>query len=195
MLKLNSELRAASRTTLSGNWTIAALVTLLYLLIAGGVSSIPKVGTVVSLIITYPLVYGFAILFLDLFREGKPLEIGKLFDGFKDFGRIWGTGILIAIYTVLWTCLLIVPGIIKSYSYAMTYYIYNAAIEKSMSMMNGYKMKLFLLDLSFIGWMILSVLTLGIGLLFLQPYMSTARAAFYEDLKAELSSRNASEEV
>ena len=83
MLKLNSELRAASRTTLSGNWTIAALVTLLYLLIAGGVSSIPKVGTVVSLIITYPLVYGFAILFLDLFREGKPLEIGKLFDGFK----------------------------------------------------------------------------------------------------------------
>lgn len=165
MLKLNSELRAASRTTLSGNWTIAALVTLLYLLIAGGVSSIPKVGTVVSLIITYPLVYGFAILFLDLFREGKPLEIGKLFDGFKDFGRIWGTGILVAIYTVLWTCLLIVPGIIKSYSYAMTYYIlkdepelkYNAAIEKSMSMMNGYKMKLFLLDLSFIGWMILSV--------------------------------------
>ena len=72
---------------------------------------------------------------------------------------------------------------------------YNAAIEKSMSMMNGYKMKLFLLDLSFIGWMILSVLTLGIGLLFLQPYMSTARAAFYEDLKAELSGRNASEEV
>ena len=60
---------------------------------------------------------------------------------------------------------------------------------------NGYKMKLFLLDLSFIGWMILSVLTLGIGLLFLQPYMSTARAAFYEDLKAELSGRNASEEV
>lgn len=58
MLKLNSELRAASRTTLSGNWTIAALVTLLYLLIAGGVSSIPKVGTVVSLIITYPLTYG-----------------------------------------------------------------------------------------------------------------------------------------
>jgi len=56
-------------------------------------------------------------------------------------------------------------------------------------------MKLFLLDLSFIGWMILSVLTLGIGLLFLQPYMSTARAAFYEDLKAELSGRNASEEV
>lgn len=202
MLKLNSELRAISRTTLSGNWMMAALATLVYLLIAGGVSSIPVAGSVLDIIITYPLAYGFAILFLDLFREGKPIDIGKLFDGFKDFGRVWGTLILVAIYTILWTCLLIIPGIVKSYSYALTPFIlkdepelkYNAAIEKSMRMMDGYKMKLFLLDLSFIGWMILSVLTLGIGLLFLQPYMNTARAAFYEDLKAELSDRYVSEE-
>lgn len=202
MLKLNSELRAVSRTTLSGNWMMAALATLVYLLIAGGVSSIPVAGSVLAIIVTYPLAYGFAILFLDLFREGKPIDIGKLFDGFKDFGRVWGTLILVAIYTILWTCLLIIPGIVKSYSYALTPFIlkdepelkYNAAIEKSMRMMNGYKMKLFLLDLSFIGWMILSILTLGIGLLFLQPYMNTARAAFYEDLKAELSNANVSEE-
>lgn len=202
MLKLNSELRAVSRTTLSGNWMMAALATLVYLLIAGGVSSIPVAGSVLAIIITYPLAYGFAILFLDLFREGKPIDIGKLFDGFKDFGRVWGTLILVAIYTILWTCLLIIPGIVKSYSYALTPFIlkdepelkYNAAIEKSMGMMDGYKMKLFLLDLSFIGWMILSILTLGIGLLFLQPYMNTARAAFYEDLKAELSDRYVSEE-
>lgn len=202
MLKLNSELRAVSRTILSGNWMMAALATLVYLLIAGGVSSIPVAGSVLAIIITYPLAYGFAILFLDLFREGKPIDIGKLFDGFKDFGRVWVTLILVAIYTILWTCLLIIPGIVKSYSYALTPFIlkdepelkYNAAIEKSMRMMDGYKMKLFLLDLSFIGWMILSVLTLGIGLLFLQPYMNTARAAFYEDLKAELSDRYVSEE-
>lgn len=202
MLKLNSELRAVSRTTLSGYWMMAALATLVYLLIAGGVSSIPVAGSVLAIIITYPLAYGFAILFLDLFREGKPIDIGKLFDGFKDFGRVWVTLILVAIYTILWTCLLIIPGIVKSYSYALTPFIlkdepelkYNAAIEKSMRMMDGYKMKLFLLDLSFIGWMILSVLTLGIGLLFLQPYMNTARAAFYEDLKAELSDRYVSEE-
>lgn len=202
MLKLNSELRAVSRTTLSGNWMMAALATLVYLLIAGGVSSIPVAGSVLAIIITYPLAYGFAILFLDLFREGKPIDIGKLFDGFKDFGRVWGTLILVAIYTILWTCLLIIPGIVKSYSYALTPFIlkdepelkYNAAIEKSMRMMDGYKMKLFLLDLSFIGWMILSILTLGIGLLFLQPYMNTARAAFYEGLKVELSDRYVSEE-
>ena len=202
MLKLNSELRTVSRTTLSGNWMMAALATLVYLLIAGGISSIPVAGSVLAIIVTYPLAYGFAILFLDLFREGKPIDIGKLFDGFKDFGRVWGTLILVAIYTILWTCLLIIPGIVKSYSYALTPFIlkdepelkYNAAIEKSMRMMDGYKMKLFLLDLSFIGWMILSILTLGIGLLFLQPYMNTARAAFYEDLKAELCDRYVSEE-
>lgn len=75
----------------------------------------------------------------------------------------------------------------------MTYYImqdhpelaYNAAIEKSMEMMSGYKMKLFLLDLSFIGWGILCILTMGLGLLLLLPYMYTARAAFYEELKKE----------
>lgn len=60
---------------------------------------------------------------------------------------------------------------------------YNAAIEKSMKMMSGYKMKLFLLDLSFIGWAILCILTLGLGFLFLSPYVTTAHAAFYEELK------------
>lgn len=76
----------------------------------------------------------------------------------------------------------------------MTFYIlkdypelaYNSAIEKSMAMMSGYKMKLFLLDLSFIGWAILCFFTLGIGFLFLGPYVQAAHAAFYEDLKKEL---------
>ena len=61
----------------------------------------------------------------------------------------------------------------------------NGAIEKSMAMMEGNKMKLFLLDLSFIGWAILCLFTLGIGYFFLQPYMQAAHAAFYEDLKAQ----------
>ena len=95
------------------------------------------------------------------------------------------------VYTMLWMLLLIVPGIIKSYSYAMTEYILkddleiteNAAIEKSMQMMEGHKMELFLLDLSFIGWALLSILSCGIGFFFLEPYMITARAHFYEDLK------------
>lgn len=194
MLKLNSELRAMARTNLSGKWLVAALVSLISCAVAGGCGVIPAVGSLLSIVIGAPLIYGLYVIFLELHREGKPIEVGRLFDGFNDFGRIAGTMILMQIYVALWTLLLVVPGIVKSYSYAMTPYIlkdrpelkHNAAIERSMRMMEGYKMKLFMLDLSFIGWALLAVLTCGIGFFFLQPYMATARAAFYEDLKAEL---------
>ena len=138
------------------------------------------------------MMYGYSIVMLSVMRGGE-MNIGGLFDGFNDFGRVVGTKLLQAIYTFLWMLLLVIPGIIKSYSYAMTDFILkdepllanNAAIEKSMAMMDGNKMKLFLLDLSFIGWAILCLFTFGIGFLFLQPYVQSAHAAFYEDLKAQ----------
>ena len=125
--------------------------------------------------------------------RGKEIDFGVLFEGFQDYARIFVTKLLQGIYTALWALLLVIPGIIKSYSYAMTDFILkdepemknNAAIEKSMAMMEGNKMKLFMLDLSFIGWAILAIFTFGIGLLFLQPYIAVSRAAFYEDLKAQ----------
>ena len=125
--------------------------------------------------------------------KGKDIDFGVLFEGFQDYSRIFVTKLLQGIYTALWSLLLVVPGIIKYYSYAMTDYILkeepemknNAAIEKSMAMMENNKMKLFLLDLSFIGWAILCIFTFGIGFLFLQPYVQVSHAAFYEDLKAQ----------
>lgn len=126
-------------------------------------------------------------------RTFRDADYGTLFDGFKDYLRIFLTMLLVQIYTVLWMLLLIVPGIIKSYSYSMTSFVladnpdmkYDAAIEESMRLMKGHKMDLFLLDLSMIGWGILSLLTAGIGLLFLAPYNTTAHAHFYEGLLAE----------
>lgn len=189
MMKANSELRRQAVDSLNGNWGSAVLVTLFYGLLSGGASGF-SMG-IVNLILL-PIVYGYAVMFLDLLR-GVKIEFGRLFDGYSDIGRIFGTVLLHNIYLFLWTLLLIVPGIVKMYSYALTNFIlkdypelaYNAAIEKSMAMMSGYKMKLFLLDLSFIGWALLSCLTLGIGFLFLYPYMQTAHAAFYEELRAE----------
>ena len=89
--------------------------------------------------------------------------------------------------------LFIIPGIIKAFSYAMTPYILeenpelsaNDAIDHSRAMMKGHKFDLFWLYLSFIGWFILCILTLGIGFLWLTPYMETSVAAFYEDVKAD----------
>ncbi|MDR0893000.1 MAG: DUF975 family protein [Mediterranea sp.] len=202
MLKQNSELRAEARQALSGRWMMAVVATIIYGAITGGLSAIPGAGGAISLLVGLPVAYGFANALRELLKSDKEVDLGSLFDGFKDYGRILGTVVLQFVYTVLWTLLLVIPGIIKGYSYSMTYYILkdnpelrnNAAIEKSMAMMNGNKMKLFLLDLSFIGWFFLSILTLGIGFLFLQPYVSVAHAAFYEDLKAQNATATAGAE-
>lgn len=189
MLKQNSELRAEARVALTDKWVMGAVTTLVFAAVSGAASYIPVVGTI---LVALPMMYGYSIVMLSVMRGGE-MNIGGLFDGFNDFGRIVGTKLLQAIYTFLWTLLLVIPGIIKNYSYAMTDFILkdqpelanNAAIEKSMAMMDGNKMKLFLLDLSFIGWAILCLFTFGIGFLFLQPYVQSAHAAFYEDLKAQ----------
>ncbi|MGN0036494.1 MAG: DUF975 family protein [Bacteroidaceae bacterium] len=190
-MKENSTFRREARGVLSGQWGLAALCMFITCVLSVLVSFVSMVGWALSILLL-PLNYGLALLFLRLYR-GTSIEIPTLLEGFNDYGRIFCTLFLQGLYTVLWSLLLIVPGIIKAYSYAMTPYILadypelknNAAIEKSMRMMDGHKMKLFLLDLSFIGWILLSFLTLGIGFLFLSPYMTTAHVAFYEDLKAE----------
>ena len=192
MLKENSELRAEARQALQGKWPMAAVAALIYSIIAGGLSAIPFIGGVCSLFVGLPVAYGIAIVMFGVYK-GKDIDFGVLFEGFQDYSRIFVTKLLQGIYTALWSLLLVVPGIIKYYSYAMTDYILkeepemknNAAIEKSMAMMENNKMKLFLLDLSFIGWAILCIFTFGIGFLFLQPYVQVSHAAFYEDLKAQ----------
>ena len=192
MLKETSQLRAEARQALQGKWPMAAVAALIYSIVAGGLSAIPFIGGLCSLFIGLPVAYGIAIVMFGVFK-GKDVDFGVLFEGFQDYSRIFVTKLLQGIYTALWSLLLVVPGVIKYYSYAMTDYILkeepemknNAAIEKSMAMMENNKMKLFLLDLSFIGWALLAIVTFGIGFLFLQPYMQVSRAAFYEDLKAQ----------
>lgn len=196
MLKPNSELRQEACNALSGNWLLAALAMLICMAIAAICAYIPIIGSLLCIFVGLPISWGIYILFQDIYYR-KPFNgstmISNMFRGFNDYGRIFGTMFLVQLYTFLWTLLLIVPGIIKACSYAMTPFIlrehpelsYNAAIEKSMAMMEGHKMKYFLLTLSFIGWALLCVLTLGIGYLFLYPYVYTSYAAFYEDLKKE----------
>ena len=211
MIKSASEIRSAARAALSGHWAEAAMLTFVYCIVAwafsalvGGLEYVQQgLGTVATLLML-PLSWGYTVTFLSNARgENDPFNVSRIFDGYKDFGRIFITILLMQLYTFLWTLLFIIPGIIKSLSYAMTPFVLrdnpemknNAAIEKSMAMMQGKKMKLFLLDLSFIGWIILALLTLGLGFVLLVPYMYTARAAFYEDLKAELEAGQTEEVV
>ena len=196
-MKLNSELRAQARQELAGNWVQPVVATLVYffasLALSFSIGLIPFAGPIATnLFGIMPLAYGFMLVFLGFIRGDKTFSMSKLFDGFKDYTRTLTIVLLVFIFTFLWTLLLIVPGIIKMYSYSMTYYISkdkpelsaDECINESMRLMDGNKMKLFLLDLSFIGWVLLAILTGCIGFLWLVPYMQTARACFYEDLIA-----------
>ena len=200
-MKTISEYKNMALGSLEGKWTkaaVASLITFLILEVAGASPTLvadPVPGMVAQGIVTIlllPLFWGYLVYFLRLIRE-ENIDYERLFDGFSQYIRITLAELLKGIYVLLWMLLLIIPGFVKSYSYAMTEFILRDnpeisgedAICQSMKMMDGHKMQLFLLDLSMIGWFILSCLTLGIGFIFLVPYNYTARAHFYEDLKAE----------
>lgn len=192
-MKRSSELRAQAWSALSGKWGMAVVATLVYMVICGVISLIPYVSSIAALLVSLPLAYGFTIMLLNVVR-GSDVELNTLGEGFKDYGRILGTMLLSSVYQFLWMLLLIIPGIIKGYSYALTPYLlkdhpelkFNAAIEESMRLMSGNKMRLFLFDLSFIGWFLLGLITFGIAFLWITPYWNTARAAFYEDLMSDI---------
>ena len=179
---------------LRGRWTNPVVFTLVYMVISILVSSL---FSALHGLLLLPLQYSFCIAFLNDKRAALDYNVENLIDGYKDFARVFGTLLLVSVYTFLWALLLIVPGIIKSISYSQTAFIlkdnpelsYNTAIERSMSMMEGYKMQYFLLQLSFIGWILLCVLTCGILNLWVLPYMTATNAHFYEFVKEEYEKR------
>ncbi len=200
-------LRDKGAADLKGRWAEAALLTFVLQLICGifgaTVSAgtelfVPYVGTALSLLLL-PMGWGYSVAFLANHRResNDPFHIGCLLDGYHDFVRNFLTILLVYVYIVLWTLLLIIPGIIKALSYSMTVFIlrdrpdlkYNSAIELSMAMMRGHKWDLFWLYLTFIGWAILCIFTLGIGYFWLQPYTMSTMANFYEEVKAEYESK------
>ncbi|MBO0472839.1 DUF975 family protein [Enterococcus ureasiticus] len=142
---------------------------------------------------------GISWTFLDLLR-GKRQEIRPFSDAFRGFAGPVILGViciylLMALFISLWLLLLVIPGIIKGYSYSQAYFVYYDAYEetgtrpgflnsitRSKHLMKGYKGQLFVLDLSFIGWHLLAILTFGIGYLWLTPYITATKAAFYENL-------------
>ena len=148
------------------------------------------IGLLLGIFITSPVTVGLCNYFIKN-TDSKP-SFKDAFSGFKvKYGRNIGTLLLVGIKTVLWTLLFIIPGIIKTYEYAIIPYILaddpeissKDAFKKAKQMMKGNKWRLFKLEFSFIGWAVLCVLTLGIGMFFLIPYVNAAAAEFYVELK------------
>ena len=190
----NSEIRSRAWSSLTGKWGICAIIVLVYSLLVMGLSVIPFLGSIGSIIISGPLSLGMAIIFLRVVRD-ESIDVSLLFKGFDDFMRSFVAGLLVAFYTSLWLLLLIVPGIIAGLSYSLTFFIIsedpsiapNAAITQSKAMMQGHKMELFLLQLSFIGWFLLGIITMGIAFLWIGSYYYTAMTVFYLEVKGESS--------
>ncbi|MBQ3817385.1 MAG: DUF975 family protein [Clostridia bacterium] len=208
-----AELKQRAKNGLNGKWGIAIGVLLVsYIIISiltspSLVSSFKMIkdiqsgiynvsfnsGSILSLaivVISGPLEVGLCIVFLEIIRNWQ-CEFADMFKGFKNFGTNFLGGLLVVIYTYLWSLLFIIPGIVKAYSYSMTFYILadnpeltaNQAISESRRMMKGHKFRLFVLELSFFWWYILCGITAGLAYFYVAPYISATKAAFYEDLK------------
>ena len=208
-MKTCKEYRSAAWNSLSGNWTPAVLAALVYFLIVAAVSSssyvpliFPSVSSMIScvssigsILLVFPLTVGVYYAVRRFYLDGDDNIMSNMFSGaFDGYLRNVGTMLLYGILIVLGCFLLLIPGFILSLAYAFVPFLIKDCPEtgisyiltKSRTMMKGRKWQLFKLQLSFLGWILLGIVTCGIGLLWVMPYYWAAIVAFYEDAKADV---------
>lgn len=182
-----SELKARARRQIKGNLGKLFFVSMVTSLLAGGIVA-PSCGMMVLsfLLISPALAMSVNKIYLTL-AKGEGVHIEKLLEGFDDWWLSFKVQFLSGFFSFLWGLLLIVPGIVKYYAYAMASFIVaedptvsaREALALSQKLMKGYKRRLFLLDLSFLGWWLLNILSFGVASIYTSPYMSAARTNFY----------------
>ena len=202
-----SNMRKAARQGLTSNWYTAMLATLVF----AAATTLPSmlavfifgkdfgtiVGNIYMLITGGAFLLGFSYFTMSLFRTGKgsPKDI---FYGFDYLVKAFALNFVMMVFVILWSLLLIIPGIVAAYRYRLSYYVMLdnpnlstlEVINESKRLMRGNKGKLFLLDLSFIGWAILATITFGLGFIALTPYMNMATFVFYELCNGNIMPRN-----
>ncbi len=191
----NSVLRANARKQLGNEifgktWLMMALACFIFSAIQG-LATATIAG---SIIVLGPLSYGFSRMLVKLVCGKTEIDFADFVTGFtENFTQSLLLGLLSSLFIFLWSLLFVIPGIIKTYSYSMSFFIqqqsankdWQYCLDKSKELIEGKKMQLFLLDLSFLGWYILGALCFGVGMLFVIPYHQMARANFYMNLVAD----------
>lgn len=192
-----AELKARAKAQLgnsifSNNWMLALVVCLISTAISG-ILAATAVLSIVAFIIAGPINFAVAYIFLKQARDGKPADLTDMIKGFTtDAGQNILIGVMISIFTFLWSLLFVIPGIVKAISYSMAYYIkadhpeydWRQCIDESKRIMNGHKAEYFVLVLSFIGWAFVGAITI-VGGFWVAPYISATSAQFYESIKAQ----------
>ena len=203
-MKTPYEYRVQAREALQNRWGEAAIVSLIILLAAMIIATPSFIaewaGSITTLlsVLVLPLQYAYYISLLERTRGNEEELTHYTFQYTINHAyantRFLVAGLfimLISMVTAIFT--LGIGAIVVKYMYSMVPYLLHdypeltprEAMKISREMMSGQKWELFVLDLTFIGWILLSIITFGVGMIFIEPYMSTARAAFYEDLKSE----------
>lgn len=192
-----AELKSLAKAQIKGKIGILFLITLLIGLISGAATAIlgmiPVVGSLIAAVIVTP---AFALSIYRVYllvAEGTKPEVKDAFSGFDDFWSAFKLTFLVGLFTFLWSLLFYIPGIVKSISYSMSFYILAEnkgkpaleCIRESKEMTNGHKWELFVLSLSFIGWALLGAITLGIAYIWIVPYMQATFTNAYKLLKGE----------
>ncbi len=160
-----------------------------FLFIIMSIVSVLLLWALITFVIGGAIELGYCRFNMNLINGTNP-QFKDLFSRMDIFWKAFGLRLLTVIYILLWSILFIIPGIIAAFSYSMAFYIMEEnpsmsiteAMQESKSMMQGNRWRLFCLEISFIGWMLLCALTLGIGFLWLGPYISAANAAFYLEI-------------
>lgn len=209
-MKTPSEYRAQAREALQNRWGEGAIVSAIILVLSCAISVPSVIGdlrgalsdtlygsssTTFLAVLIIPLQYAMYIALLGLTRgKGEDLLQATWQHTKANYGKLLIAGLFITILSALFAIITFgIGAIIMSYMYRMVPYLLHdypnisvrEAMKLSRQMMRGQKWNLFVLDLTFIGWALLCILTLGIGTLFLVPYTQTATACFYNDLKAQ----------
>ena len=200
-MKTNQEYKNAALSALKGSWPQAVVATFILLLLfslSDSAEYVPGttiviVSSVISLL-ALPVMVGYVNAFSNLYYCSDRALLNNMSSiTFKGYFRSLAAMFLMSLVVGLLTLLLIIPGVIASMAFYLTPYILKDnqelsildTVRLSRKMMHGHKMQLFCLQLSFIGWGLLNLLTLGIGTLWLLPYMTTTMAAFYQDLRLQ----------
>ncbi|MGM0431305.1 MAG: DUF975 family protein [Spirochaetota bacterium] len=191
-----AEIKTQAKRYISQGYWLTFLASLL-IAITGDIHQVVLVSFVIRVFVGFPLEVGGRKYFVQLF-EGKN-DLGLVGFGFQNnsYYNIVVTMFLRWLYVVLWALLLVIPGMVKMYAYRMVPYIladnpnigHDRALELSNHMTRGEKWDIFVLDLSFLGWYLLGVLALGIGVLFVQPYFDATNAQLYLILREKAIQR------
>ena len=188
-----AELKRNARQKLGGklfgsNWVNAVLVIAIFYILTGTVNGIAGFGSLIMRVLGGPLSYGVAKLYLQQCDNGQKMNPGEIFKGFsEDFGGNFILYLLRTVFIALWSLLLVIPGIVKMYSYSMAFlvkadhpsYDWRQCLDASRELTYGHKWELFMLDLSFIGWEIVGSLCLGIGTFWVNAYREATIVEYY----------------